>query len=127
MIKVAKDIAFGYARANTLIKGAIGTAGELSHISVDSDGEHCTCGGRGCLESIADEKSRWSKIEEKILPSLIGKYGVESVILWTNEKEIGNNQYSRVKVEPVTPDVAMVLSGAGHVAAVKYMHMKIIS
>jgi glucokinase len=33
--------------------GGTGNAGHLGHVVVDPDGPPCTCGGRGCLESIA--------------------------------------------------------------------------
>lgn len=36
-----------------LLKGATNTAGELGHMIVDMNGSPCTCGGSGCLESIA--------------------------------------------------------------------------
>lgn len=34
-------------------RGAYGIAGELGHISVNSKGERCACGNRGCLEQYA--------------------------------------------------------------------------
>jgi glucokinase len=39
------------------IRGAHGTAGEIGHISVDSAGLTCGCGGRGCVETFASEPS----------------------------------------------------------------------
>lgn len=33
--------------------GATGNAGHVGHVVVDLDGERCTCGGRGCVETIA--------------------------------------------------------------------------
>lgn len=36
-----------------LFRGAGGRAGELGHVVVDPDGRPCTCGGTGCLETVA--------------------------------------------------------------------------
>ena len=36
-------------------RGAHGSAGEIGHITVDPQGEPCSCGNRGCLETIAAE------------------------------------------------------------------------
>lgn len=33
--------------------GRTGNAGHVGHVVVDPDGEPCTCGGRGCVETIA--------------------------------------------------------------------------
>lgn len=37
----------------TLIRGAIGMAGELGHVCIDPTGPECACGGIGCLEIFA--------------------------------------------------------------------------
>jgi len=36
-----------------LLQGANGAAGEIGHVTVDPNGFMCTCGKRGCLETIA--------------------------------------------------------------------------
>jgi predicted NBD/HSP70 family sugar kinase len=36
-----------------LVSGAGGTAGEVGHVEVESDGRACWCGKRGCLETVA--------------------------------------------------------------------------
>ncbi len=36
-----------------VFRGARGFAGEIGHISIDRNGEECTCGNRGCLERYA--------------------------------------------------------------------------
>jgi predicted NBD/HSP70 family sugar kinase len=39
-----------------LVRGAHGFGGELGHVVVDPAGRTCTCGSRGCLETIAGRK-----------------------------------------------------------------------
>ncbi|CAM2987811.1 sugar kinase [Mycobacterium intermedium] len=43
--------------------GRTGNAGHVGHVVVDSDGDRCACGGRGCVETIASGPSmvRWAR------------------------------------------------------------------
>ncbi|HUM00589.1 MAG TPA: ROK family protein [Mycobacterium sp.] len=43
--------------------GATGNAGHVGHVVVDLDGEPCSCGGRGCVETIAagPRMARWAR------------------------------------------------------------------
>ncbi len=58
-----KDVAFIYSASGigaglvlngALYCGANGTAGELGHTTIDEDGLVCECGGRGCLNTLAN-------------------------------------------------------------------------
>jgi predicted NBD/HSP70 family sugar kinase len=46
-------IGAGVVLDGRLTRGAHGFAGELGHVVVDPEGRPCTCGARGCLETIA--------------------------------------------------------------------------
>lgn len=43
--------------------GVTGNAGHVGHIVVEPDGEPCSCGGRGCVETVASGPSlvRWAR------------------------------------------------------------------
>ena len=43
--------------------GRTGNAGHVGHVVVDPDGAPCTCGGRGCVETIASGPhiARWAR------------------------------------------------------------------
>jgi glucokinase len=43
--------------------GRTGNAGHVGHVVVDPDGAPCTCGGRGCVETIASgpNMARWAR------------------------------------------------------------------
>lgn len=43
----------GIVRGGELVTGVTSSAGELGHITVEPDGELCTCGNRGCLHTVA--------------------------------------------------------------------------
>ncbi|MDQ0731905.1 ROK family protein [Arthrobacter sp. B1I2] len=45
----------GIVIGSELFTGPGGHAGEVGHIVVDPDGGHCSCGGTGCLETVAGQ------------------------------------------------------------------------
>lgn len=54
-IRLSHGIGGGIVVGGRLLRGALGTAGEIGHIPVaeDADARPCSCGGRGCLETYA--------------------------------------------------------------------------
>jgi glucokinase len=52
-ITVSTGIGGGLVLGGRLYTGALGTAGEVGHITVEADGPRCTCGQQGCLEALA--------------------------------------------------------------------------
>ncbi|MFD3549251.1 ROK family protein [Streptomyces sp. NPDC058655] len=59
---VSTGVGGGLVLNNRLHPGPTGNAGHIGHISVAFDGERCTCGGHGCVESIASGTAiaRWA-------------------------------------------------------------------
>lgn len=52
-IKAATGIGAGIVVDGRLLRGATGTAGEIGHTTLDEGGALCSCGNRGCLETVA--------------------------------------------------------------------------
>src|SRR4051812_27883927 len=52
-VKVATGVGAGLVLGGHLYHGAMGTAGELGHVTIDPSGPICRCGNRGCLETFA--------------------------------------------------------------------------
>lgn len=52
-VTLGTGVGSGIIINNQLIHGATGAAGELGHVIVNPDGKKCTCGNRGCLETIS--------------------------------------------------------------------------
>ena len=52
-ITLGTGVGGGIIANGRLVRGVAGSAGELGHIHVGNDGLKCTCGGTGCLESVA--------------------------------------------------------------------------
>jgi predicted NBD/HSP70 family sugar kinase len=53
-IYTASGIGVGLILDGNLYLGANGTAGELGHTTIDENGLVCECGGRGCLNTLAN-------------------------------------------------------------------------
>jgi predicted NBD/HSP70 family sugar kinase len=51
-IKVAMGIGSGHVIGGEIYRGATGVAGEIGHLSIDSQGKPCICGLRGCLVTL---------------------------------------------------------------------------
>lgn len=51
---------------NSLYKGAFNFAGEIGHTIVVPDGDICSCGNRGCLETVASGWALIKQIQNKI-------------------------------------------------------------
>lgn len=46
--------------------GATGTAGEIGHMIIRAGGPQCSCGNRGCLESLASRKAIYRQLENRM-------------------------------------------------------------
>lgn len=52
-ITLGTGVGGGIIAESHLLHGAVGAAGEIGHITVEPDGFDCTCGKKGCLETVA--------------------------------------------------------------------------
>lgn len=52
-VTLGTGVGGGIVMNGQLLHGAAGCAGEIGHITVDPEGFECTCGKRGCLETVA--------------------------------------------------------------------------
>ncbi|AGY81835.1 MULTISPECIES: ROK family glucokinase [Carnobacterium] len=52
-ITLGTGVGGGIIAGGRLVHGIAGAAGELGHITVDPEGYDCTCGKKGCLETVA--------------------------------------------------------------------------
>jgi predicted NBD/HSP70 family sugar kinase len=55
VVTVGAGVGCGLVLDGTLAHGATGAAGELGHVTIDPDGAPCSCGKRGCVETIATD------------------------------------------------------------------------
>jgi len=52
-ITLGTGVGGGIVADGNLIHGKVGAAGEIGHVVVEPNGYQCTCGNRGCLETVA--------------------------------------------------------------------------
>ncbi len=60
---VSTGVGGGLVLDGTPYAGRTGNAGHVGHVVVEQDGEPCTCGGHGCVETVASGPSmvRWAR------------------------------------------------------------------
>ena len=77
-VNVGVGIGAGIVVNGQLYRGALGLAGELGHIPVMPQGPPCSCGRRGCLETLASGRAiaaRARALLEQGTPSRLGVLG----------------------------------------------------
>lgn len=77
---VGTGIGGGIIADGQLLTGANGTAGEIGHTIIQIGGPRCSCGGHGCLESLAsrsaierDLREAMAKGRRTVLTELVGR------------------------------------------------------
>lgn len=62
-VVVSTGVGGGLVAAGRPVLGRSGNAGHVGHVVVDADGTECSCGGRGCLETVASGPHlvRWAR------------------------------------------------------------------
>jgi predicted NBD/HSP70 family sugar kinase len=55
VVTVGAGVGCGLVLDGQLAHGAMGAAGELGHCTIEPDGAPCSCGKRGCLETVASD------------------------------------------------------------------------
>ncbi|MDG4825259.1 ROK family transcriptional regulator [Asanoa sp. WMMD1127] len=84
-VYTASGIGVGFILGGALYVGANGTAGELGHTTIDENGEVCQCGGRGCLNTLANADS----ITRKLWRSHHDRLSIADVIRMAQLGDVG--------------------------------------
>jgi glucokinase len=79
LLTLGTGIGGGIIINDKLYDGSCGSAGEMGHMIIDTDGPECACGNRGCLEALAsgtavarDAISRINNGEKSSLVDMVG-------------------------------------------------------
>ena len=75
LLDIGQGIGLGIVINRTLFEGAGMKSGEIGHLLVDPEGRRCTCGKRGCLESVSSGMAITAIMQEKL------RQGTESKVL----------------------------------------------
>lgn len=76
-ITLGTGVGGGIIAEGHLLHGAAGAAGEIGHITVDPDGFQCTCGKKGCLETVASATG-----VVRVARTLSEEYAGDSQLKW---------------------------------------------
>jgi predicted NBD/HSP70 family sugar kinase len=68
-LSISHGIGAGLYLNGGIFRSNHGLAGEIGHLSVDSEGKTCNCGNRGCLELYISNRALYERAKE-MLPSL---------------------------------------------------------
>src|SRR3989339_458370 len=110
------SMAIGVVQCNIITQGHIGTAGELSHASLDPQGLPCICSGTGCLETLNSPAQRWEILNSKLLSRLVEKYCPLDFLvnLGSGQQGISFPNRAGLRIRPVLPKKSDILAGAYH-------------
>lgn len=64
IINIGPGIGVGIVNDGKILRGYRNAAGELGHITINSDGRNCNCGKKGCLETESSSKAIVKTYEE---------------------------------------------------------------
>ncbi|RDU25257.1 ROK family protein [Anaerosacchariphilus polymeriproducens] len=65
-VAAGQGIGAGIIIEGEIFRGALGTSGEIGHMSIDRFGEKCACGNQGCLEKYASSTELVKKVNEEL-------------------------------------------------------------
>lgn len=88
IVTIGAGIGCGLYVNGDVVEGALGVSGELGHLPLATTGERCTCGRRGCVETVASSAAILGRIRAaKRKPSLtmqdavaLGRAGDEDAV-----------------------------------------------
>ncbi|MES9520789.1 ROK family transcriptional regulator [Streptomyces capoamus] len=63
-VKASTGVGAGIIVHNSLLRGRGGMAGEIGHLTLETDGMMCQCGGRGCLETVIGAEALVQRVRQ---------------------------------------------------------------
>jgi predicted NBD/HSP70 family sugar kinase len=91
VVTIGTGIGAGIVVDGLVLRGSGGGAGEIGHIPIEQEGPQCTCGNRGCLESIVGEAALVQIARES---GVIGQHsGISSL---RDAADSGNAEAARI-------------------------------
>ncbi|NUU05236.1 ROK family protein [Leifsonia sp. C5G2] len=115
-LNVGTGLAAGIVVGGMLLSGANGTAGEIGHIPVRSDGPRCRCGQTGCLEAIASGHAvatRWPSSAEHPVLELFRASRQGDPLAGILTRDMVDGIAAAIRMLVVAFDVEQVVVGGG--------------
>ena len=115
-LNLGTGVAAGIVIDGAISRGSRGTAGEVGHISVDPNGRLCTCGQRGCIETLcgggalARAWGRPGALPVRDILDSADRGEPDAVLL---RADLARGAAAAVRVLVLTADVETVVIGGG--------------
>ena len=114
-LTISTGIGGGVIANGQLLDGAVGTAAELGHMTIDWHGPPCNCGNIGCLESIASGTAIACRANERIALGHSDGAALLEFVLTHCQQELGANipnTSNQAAVRPILVNAHMVAQAA---------------
>lgn len=66
LVSIHNGLSAGVIVGGRVLQGRHGNIGELSHIQVEPEGQLCSCGNRGCFETVASSQAIREQVRQRI-------------------------------------------------------------
>ncbi|MDF7669102.1 ROK family protein [Lactobacillus sp. ESL0703] len=113
-VTLGTGVGAGIVLNGKLVSGSLGAAGELGHVIVDPNGFMCSCGNRGCLETVASATG---------IVRLYKHYSKNSISKTTAE-EVFNRAKSGEQISLEAVDTACDFLGLGIANTVNLLNLE---
>jgi len=98
MVTLGTGVGGGFILKRKLLRGELGSAGEIGHISIDLNGPKCNCGSFGCVESYIGNNYLVKRVQNelkehsdsKILELVNGDFNLITPIIIQKAQEAGD-------------------------------------
>ena len=115
-LNLGTGLAAGLVLNGELWRGSRGAAGEIGHIPVDPHGPVCSCGQRGCLETMASGSAvarQWPTTHPKPVQELFAAAANGNALALDVKKRLVENVAFAVRILVLAVDVDIVVIGGG--------------
>ena len=115
-LNLGTGLAAGFVLNGELWRGSRGGAGEIGHIPIDPAGPVCSCGQRGCLETVASGSAiarAWPTEDGRSVQHLFAAAAWGDPRAIEVKRQLVGGVASAVRVLVLTVDVDMVVIGGG--------------
>jgi len=115
-LNLGTGLAAGLILNGQLWRGSRGSAGEIGHIPVDPNGPVCSCGQRGCLETMASGSAvarQWPTTHPRPVQELFAAAQDGNALALDVKRRLVENVASAVHTLVLAVDVDIIVIGGG--------------
>ncbi len=80
-IKMATGIGSGHLVGGRIYRGATGVAGEIGHLTIDTHGDPCMCGNRGCLATYVGTQALITRARQLVAEQPSGRLAAAPITI----------------------------------------------